>query len=366
MVNRIAISGGGTGGHTYPAMAVAEKLKELGVDLLFIGRRGGMEEGACAERGIRFVGLPIIPTPRGVGMGLYLGRILLGTLGSLLALRRFGAELVLGMGGYVCIPAVVSGKILGIPVAIHEQNAVPGKANRRLARISDLVMISFESSRRHFPPGVMVVLTGNPIRNGIVGVGKGEAREKLGIRGDIGTVLVLGGSYGSRRICEAAMEAMRITRGRGEVLQFILISGHAFYEEALMKAKDLGLDLKLIPFCREMGVVYGASDLVVSSAGATTIAEICACGLPSILIPKSHAVGRHQEMNAMALASEGAAVIIREEELGGELLASEISRIMGDEGLRKAMGEKARAIGRPDAADEVSRRLLELVSGRGR
>lgn len=361
MKDRVAISGGGTGGHTYPAIAVAEMLRDLGDEPFFLGREGGMEERACKERGIRFLGLPLIPTPRGARIFPYLARILLGIVQSLLALRVFDADIVLGMGGYVCVPAVISAKMLGIPVALHEQNVVPGRANKFLARISDLFMISFESSRCYLGPGIRAVLTGNPIRKGIVGVGREEAREKLGIGHDIGMVLILGGSYGSRRISEAAIEAIRAMRGKG--LYFVLISGDAFYEDTLRMAGGLGSDVRVIPFSHDMGLLYGASDLVVSSAGATTIAEICACGLPSILIPKSHVVEGHQVMNALALLSEGAASVIREEELRGDLLASEISRIMEDEGLRRRMGERARSLGRPNATEDLVKEMKRLILG---
>ena len=280
------------------------------------------------------------------------------------------ADVVVGMGGYASAPAVLAASRTGRPVVLHEQNAVPGLANRFLARRAAAVALSFAEAERRFPRRTRVVVTGNPIRDAIAAVPvererlAKEAYEELELDPERRTVVVFGGSQGALHIDRAAVGACHILRGRGD-LQVLLLTGPDHHDVISGSLSPGGaLAVRTLPFLDRMELAYAVADLVVCRSGATTVAEVTACGLPSLLIPYPHATARHQEANARALQRAGAASVLLDEHLTPEELADRTISMVDHEERLAAMAERARALGRPDAADRVAG-LVATVAGGG-
>ncbi len=374
------MAGGGTGGHLFPALAVASQLKERVRDcriLFVIGKRGRGEE-ILKGQGHQVIRLNIEGFKgRSISKALMVMAMLpKSVLDSVKILRGHGAQLVFGVGGYTAGPVCVAARLLGVKVAIHEQNTYPGLTNRLLSRISERVFISFEESRR-FLRGAQVVLTGTPIRREILThkrrVGSAEqprASEKRPF-----TLLVLGGSQGARAINTAVVDALAILGKRGNLPDLArqagairvihqtgeLDHGRVKRNYAARLSQEDGLEFHLIPFIEDMAWAYGEADLVVSRAGASTLFELAALGKPSILIPYPYATNNHQELNARALEGMGGAVVIPQAELSGERLARAIAQFMEEPERLEKMGQNAKGLSKADAAALISEQLLEMV-----
>ena len=274
------------------------------------------------------------------------------------------------MGGYVSVPGVLAARRERIPAVLHEQNAVPGLANRALSRLARLVGLSFAAAGRSFPRRVRgrLRLTGNPVREEILRVAADreplakEGRKELGLSDRRRTVLVFGGSQGALHVDRAAAGACRILAGRRD-LQVVLITGEAHLDpiRRSLRPAPRGLVVRTFGFLDRMDLAYACADLVVSRAGATTIAEITAVGLPAVLIPYPYATGRHQEANAQALRRAGGASVMLDDQLSAESLAERIEGMIDHQERLEAMAERSRAFGKPDAAD----RLAHLVEEAG-
>lgn len=272
--------------------------------------------------------------------------------------KRFKPDVVVGTGAFVSVPVVSAAAFSGIPTVIHEQNAVPGAANRILGRIVSAVALSFENSRSYFPSGKRVELTGNPVREDIVYLDSSDAKSALGLEPDIPLVLVFGGSRGARRVNDAAIGASKGLIDLG--VQVIHSTGKGEYvrvKEAVESVVGEGARYRVLPFIDDMATMYAASDLVVCRAGATSIAEIAVCGIPSLLVPYPYATGDHQAKNADALVRAGAAKVVADADLTSERMLSEIESMLNDKPLLERMGHAAKSFGKPDAAD----RLADLV-----
>jgi UDP-N-acetylglucosamine--N-acetylmuramyl-(pentapeptide) pyrophosphoryl-undecaprenol N-acetylglucosamine transferase len=271
------------------------------------------------------------------------------------------------MGGYVSVPAVLAARRERIPVALHEQNAVPGLANRALAGRAAAVGVSFPESAQRFRtrPGRTVSVTGNPVRRQILQVRErreelaAEARRELELEPGRRTVIVFGGSQGALHIDRAVAGVSRLLADRGDV-QIVLITGPAHLEEVRRGlVTDGRLIVRPLGYLDRMELAYACADLVVSRAGATTVAEVTACGLPALLIPYPHATGRHQEANARAVQRAGGASVLPDEQVSAQTLAERIDGLVGHEERLRAMAASSVAFGRPDAAE----RLADLVAG---
>ncbi|MGC8863766.1 MAG: undecaprenyldiphospho-muramoylpentapeptide beta-N-acetylglucosaminyltransferase [Armatimonadota bacterium] len=361
---RIVLTGGGTGGHLYPAVSVAQALWEIepSVELLFVGSSHGPEGAVAAEAGIPFQAVPSSPLTRQISArnAVSMVRLLLGVFRARRILRKFGPNVVLGTGGYTTAAVLVAQKTLGGRIVIHEQNVVPGRTNRHLARIADRVCVSFETSAGWFPVG-KVVVTGLPVRKEFSSLpDKKDARRALGLRDDLFTLLVVGGSQGARRLNELIMEAWPLMDdGSTQVLHQV---GPRNVDQITSCSADGAAGLR---YCAEayvnMPVAMAAADLVIGRSGASTVAEITACGLPSILVPYPHAVADEQTANARYLADRGAALVFRERTLTPDTLAGAVIGLKASPDKLAAMSESSRSLGVPDAALRVAQVVLDVI-----
>ena len=357
----ILIMAGGTGGHVFPALAVAEQLRDWGVDVVWMGTRKGLE-----ARVVPAAGFPVdwlkVSGLRGKG---WLQRALAPFMLTwafmqalrIVARRKPGA--VLGMGGFVTGPGGVSAWLLRRPLLIHEQNALAGFTNRLLAHLATRVMEAFPDT---FPTARQAQHTGNPLRAAITALPTPEVR--LAARSGPLRLLVLGGSLGARAINRLLPEALlRIAAAqRPDVWHQ---AGRSHFDEVPQAYQRCGVAARVVPFIEDMAEAYGWADLVLCRAGAMTIAELAAAGVGAILVPYPHAVDDHQTHNARYLADAGAALLIQQQELHAENLATLLGELGADRARLLKMAQAARALAKPDATERVARACLEQCQKRG-
>lgn len=362
---RAVITGGGTGGHLFPGIALASALRERQPEseILFIGTPRLLDQQALQNRGFQLVAL--------AGTGIKgLGRI--ARLRSLLAqpaalwrarqiLARFRPELVFGMGGYVTGPVLMAAKTLGVPTAIHEQNASPGLANRLAARLVDRVCISLPCEPA-FPAG-KTVCTGNPVRADIVEAASRRAQRKR-TEAAAFSLLILGGSQGAHALNACLPEALTILRRRGLQPHIVHQAGSADADAVRRAYAQADIAALVQPFITDMAAAYEAADLVVSRAGATTLAELAVMGLPAVLIPYPFAADDHQAKNAAHYIRGGGALMFRQEEADPGFLAAQLHELLTGEDTLRRMGEAMRALGEPGAATRLVDECLALVAER--
>jgi len=365
---KVLIAGGGTGGHVYPGIAVAEELMRLRPhsEVVFVGGRRGLEAQAVPESGfrIRFVltrGFPRRAWWRWPGAVL---ANIVGVFQALWVVATERPDAVLGTGGYVSGPVSLAAWMLGRPLLLQEQNSIPGLANRWLARVADEVHLSFTEARVYFGRKDNLKVTGNPVRAHILGGDRTQAIKAFDLAEGKPTIFIFGGSRGAHRINEAALDAMRRLKGRVD-LQFILQTGREDLDWAQSVVGKEALPARLVAFLRDIHLAYAAADLVVCRSGAMTLAEIAACGTPAILVPYPHAAHNHQEVNAQNLVERGAATMILDRELTGERLAKEIAHLVADRQTLRRMSAHARTFARLDAAERIVRSLERWAEGRG-
>ncbi|MDD5757578.1 MAG: undecaprenyldiphospho-muramoylpentapeptide beta-N-acetylglucosaminyltransferase [Desulfobulbaceae bacterium] len=354
----LVITGGGTGGHIFPGVAVAQALiaKMPAARVIFIGTDRAVDQNAMAQYGF---------ASRAVPCGALKGGTLSAKLKTLarlpwslyLAWRVLGQikpDAVLGVGGYVTGPVVLAAKLSGIPTCIHEQNSVPGLANRKLGAIVDRIFISIPGSERYFK-AEKCRLTGNPLRHEILALAQNERPE-----GNKPVVLVLGGSQGAHRLNTLLPEALSGCRRQCD---FTVIHQTGRTDEKSVRAAYLeaGIEAEVAAFFTDMTSVYAKASLVVSRAGATTLAELTALGKASILIPFPFAADDHQTKNAEALVAGGAARMFIEKDLQAETLGKEIIGILTDQALHHAMGQAAKRLAKPEAVDTILAECLRLA-----
>lgn len=352
MARTIMIMAGGTGGHVFPALAVAEYLTRQGWRVVWLGAKAGMEATLVPGHGyemawVRFSGL------RGKGMLRVLAlpmNLLLAFWQSARAILAQRPNVVLGMGGYISFPGGMMASLLKRPLAIHEQNSVAGLANKVLARLADRSLQAFPDAL----PGAQ--LSGNPVRRDIAALA--PPRERLAQRSGRLKLLVLGGSLGARALNETVPQALALLPEalRPEVTHQ---SGAQHLEALRLGYAAAGVRAEALAFIDDMAARYGAADVVLCRAGALTVSELACAGVASILVPYPHAVDDHQTGNARFLSSRGAAILLPQAELSAERLA-ELLRGLTHERLLD-MAEKARALGKPDATEAVARACMELA-----
>ena len=351
---RIAIAGGGTGGHLYPGIAVAREAVRAGGSVIFIGTRDGIETRVLPREGFE---LKTIRAGRFKGMGMVdkikaLILIPAGIAASMRVLREFGPKVVLGVGGYASLSAALAAKLTGVPVVVQEQNAYPGLTNRVLGRLADKVALGFAEASGFFPAG-RSVHTGNPVRAELKDAGRAGSIKAFGLKEDRTTVLVFGGSGGSHSINRAVTEALGLMGELADKIQFI----HQTGEKDLARVEDAygksGFTAAVLPFIYDMAAAYACADLVVCRSGALTIAELTVLGKPSVLVPYPYAANNHQEANARVLEAAGAARVALDRELTGVRMAAEISGLALDRNTLSGMAGRCFSLGRPDAAARV-------------
>ncbi|MBM3307792.1 MAG: undecaprenyldiphospho-muramoylpentapeptide beta-N-acetylglucosaminyltransferase [Candidatus Eisenbacteria bacterium] len=364
---RIMIAGGGTGGHIFPGVAIADALEQLapGTEVFFMGRRGSIEERVVTGTGRRFAAVPAMGLARGVeARNVAMPFVVAGGYArSLTVLAGSRPAAAIGTGGFISVPPILAARTLGVPVVLQEQNSWPGLATRLLSRLAAEVHVSFDDTAAWLPRARKVVISGNPVRAGLAGLSRDAARRSLGLPDAGRVVFALGGSRGARRINEAVAGAMGEFARTGTAI--VAQTGRDDLESVREAAGKAGARAVVEAFFDDVGRAYAASDLVVARAGATTLAEIALVGRPSILVPYPHATEGHQLRNARAFERGGAAVVVEDGALSGRALAEKVLALLDDTPLLASMADGARKLARPDAADRVARATLALARGRG-
>lgn len=360
---RIMVTGGGTGGHASPAVAVIEELRrrDPGLDLRWVGRRGGIEERICARLELPFRSVSVAGWPRrGRLRQLRVGVILaFGLLQSWLLLRRFQPQVVFGVGGYVSLPLGYAAQRMGIPVVLHEQNRLLGMANRVLAPRAAQILLSYPDTVGSYPKDRARVV-GNPVRPAFTAPpATADARATMGLDADAPVVLAVGGSQGARTLNTALSEALSQV-GEGE-FQLIWMTGPDDAAAARVRADQAPIRVQVHPFIDDMATACAAADLIVARSGASTTAEIAALGKPSVLVPYPHAAENHQEENARVLEQAGAAEVLLDADCTGERLLARVRALLSDPDRLARMGKAASGFGRPEAADRIAESILALV-----
>ncbi|TVY00584.1 undecaprenyldiphospho-muramoylpentapeptide beta-N-acetylglucosaminyltransferase [Cohnella terricola] len=368
---RVVLTGGGTGGHIYPALAIGREIadKQPGSSLLYIGTTRGLESRIVPEQGIAFEDITITGFRRSLSWENVrtVMRFVQGVRRSKQLLKSFKPDIVVGTGGYVCGPVVYAASRLGIPTLIHEQNVLPGLTNKFLSRYVDGVAVSFPESAAHFAKCPNVVYAGNPCATRVLQANRNSGYESLGLKLGTPFVLAVGGSGGAKALNEALVQAAPLLRKLPGV-HLVFVTGERFYkdtEAAISKdLLDVASRVKVVPYIRNMPEVLAAASLYVGRAGASFLAEITSLGIPSILIPSPNVTNNHQEANARSLVNAGAAKMILERELTGDLLFARIGEIMGDETRRAEMSKASRGLGMPQSASLVYEQIVRLQQKR--
>ncbi len=351
-ISRLVVTTGGTGGHIFPALAVAAEVRRRDPEarVLFLGGSG--PEGELAHKaGLSFEALPASGV-LGKGLKALLATVWVGT-GVILAtraLRRFNPQVVIGFGGYAGFCPVLAAALLGIPTAVHEQNSVPGVANRTLGKLVKRVFVSFEERQQHFPPA-KTVRTGNPVRAEIASVDRTPGANR--------NLLVLGGSQGAKALSDLVVAALpQLLSARVNILHQ---AGRADVERIKGAYRASGADDACVQgFVEDMAGAYAWADLALCRAGASTIFELAATGTPSVLVPFPFAAHDHQRVNAQYLESLGAAILAEQKDLSGAALADIVLGLLGDGARLGSMGRAAKNFARPDAAARIVDGLEEL------
>lgn len=364
---RMIITGGGTGGHIYPALALARHVRksEPGAEILFVGSREGLENKIVPAAGFTLERIPargfggdlrrLLPFSRDLWRGLARARKILAS---------FKPDIVFGTGGYVSAPVILAALAARLPAAVHEQNALPGQANRMLAPLVQLVCLSFEDSRSAFSRRSKTVFTGNPRASEVAAVDRAAAQKQLRLDPAFRTILVYGGSRGALRINEVMVGLLSAGR-LPEGTQFLYVTGEIYYRGVKERLGLLSPRVRLYPYLDEMPAALAAADLVITRAGATTLAEITALGLPAILIPSPNVVNNHQYYNARLLEKAGAALLVEEKDFNHYRLRRELERIGAEPAMLEQMARAGLEMAVPDAAERLYRALCGIARETG-
>ena len=362
---RLIVTGGGTGGHLFPGISLAQAmmLADPGCEVLFIGTERKIDKTALSNLGF---------ATRSIKSQGIKGKSFFAVLKALfqqpLALweaagiiRRFKPDLVFGVGGYVTGPVILAARLLGVTTCIHEQNSIPGLANKLLGYIANKIFVSLPGSEKYFPAS-KTILSGNPVRNTILKVSR-EAKPESGQESS--TLLILGGSQGARRLNSLMLEAAENILSKLSPPPFIIhqTGGHD-KDHVQRKYVELGLNARVQDFFSDMAEIYSQADLIISRAGATTLAELTVFHKPVILIPFPFAADNHQEINGQYLVEAGAGLMFRQADLTGDKLGMEIKRVLEDKKLLAEMADNSGKVARPEATDTIINACMELLKKR--
>lgn len=365
---RILLAGGGTGGHIYPGVALAQEFLTRGsFDCLMVVTSKDMDRHIMESERLRYTTLPV----KGLRQGFTAGRIAdiyhlaLSFVRTWQIIASYRPDAIIGLGAYVSLPAISIGKLKGITTFIHEQNLVPGKVNLLLGRWIDGIFTSFPETGRYFPPQKVRML-GNPLRSIPSNIDRTQGRSTRGLKPDLTTLLVVGGSRGAHAINLNAMDAFSILKSQGIPFQVIHQTGDEDYDRVARWYGGEGIRAVTRSFFDDMMEIYLLSDLVIARSGAGTLAELTATGTPALLIPYPYAKADHQTTNAMAMVNAGAARMIRECDLSGSRLAVEIGQFLEAPETLRHMARASRALGSPHAAKAICDQAIAWLAERER
>jgi len=362
-LRKVLFAGGGTGGHIYPAMALAQELVAHfpGFQPVFVGRAGGPEEKIVPAAGFELFTLKVAGIARFWSVKNFLVPVKL--LGALLAARKLLNNLrpsvVVGTGGYVSFPVLFWAQWKKIPNVLQEQNSVPGLVTRVLAPRANLVFLGFAESARFFSKLENLLYVGNPVRP-YLNKKREEGARIFGLSPDKKTIFVFGGSQGARKLNEAVWSWL--STGNASGFQILWQTGPRWHREQETQLSQCPKNVVVLPYVDDMAAAYACADLVVCRAGALSIAELTALGKPSILIPYELAAADHQTKNAEALVRAGGAFLLKEKELGSGILAEKVTELLNDPDALKKMSQKSKQFGRPQAARQMTEEIVKLAS----
>ncbi|MCR5481827.1 MAG: undecaprenyldiphospho-muramoylpentapeptide beta-N-acetylglucosaminyltransferase [Clostridia bacterium] len=365
---KVIMTGGGTGGHIYPAIAIADKIKEMQEDaeILFVGTKRGLETELVPKNGypLEFVTVSGFNRKNPLKNVRTAKDLVKGIKEADAIIEKFRPDVVIGTGGYVCGPVVRSAKKHGVHCFIHEQNAFPGMTNKILQNYVDKVFISFDAAAEYFRKKNKLILTGNPVRKQFFEADYKECRQKLGIEDDRFVLLCFGGSRGAERINEAMLRVLEKYNG-SDKMEIYFVTGKVHFDEVKEKtsyiASELADNIHILPYIDNMDVYLGACDLVISRAGALTVSEITVCRKPSIMIPSPYVTGNHQYFNAKAVADVGGAILTEEKYLTNEILLSDIETMLTNPEKRQKMGLDAAKAAPGNATEIIYREVMKAL-----
>ncbi len=365
---KVMIAGGGTGGHVYPAIAIADALKKQvpHAEILFVGAEGKLEMEKVPKAGYRIEGLPVVGFQRKLTLKnlLFPFKLIASLIRARQIVNSFQPDVAVGVGGYASGPAVKAAAAMGVPVVLQEQNAFPGVTNKMLAASAKKICVAYEGMERYFPKEKLV-LTGNPVRTSFfegLPEKSSEALRHFGLEAQKQTVFIFGGSLGAKTLNASMMEGAGLI-GRNSQVQWIWQTGR-FYEQTALQSPTAQLpNVKAQAFIDRMDLAYAAADVIVGRAGALSIAELCLVGKPAILVPSPNVAEDHQTKNALALVHKKAAVMVADAAAKADLLNTTFD-LLNNEQERKQLSVNIRKMAKPRAADEIAEVVLSLVNNR--
>ncbi len=357
---RVIVSAGGTGGHIYPALAIINKLKEKeNVEILYIGTHNRMEKDIIPKENIHYEELEIY----GFSKTNYLRNfkniflIIKAQIKCRKIMKEFKPNIVIGVGGYVTYPVIKSAHKLGIKVFLHEQNSIPGRTNKVLAKYADVIGVSFEESIIHFKNHSKIVVTGNPCGERILNL-KPMSKKSLGLSANKKLIVIASGSLGSHTV-NAKMKEYLLNVGY-EKYEVVYITGKNYYNE-FINNEEFPENVKVLPYLDNLSALLKKTDLMVTRAGASTISEILALELPAIYIPSPYVSNNHQYYNALEIERSGAGVIITEDNLSEDKLKKEINRLLYDQNKYKEMKDNLKKMSKPNSGEKIYQIIKELI-----
>lgn len=370
---RIIVSGGGTGGHIYPAITIIKAIQRMvkSCEVLYVGTQHGLEADIIPKEGLAFTTIEV----RGFERHLSWTNVenIFKTIGSVWHSRKiiksFKPDIVIGTGGYVCGPILLAASLMGIPTLIQEQNVIPGVTNKILARFVTKIAVGYNEATQYFPNATKIVFTGNPIRENILSATREAAIAEFGLNPDKRTILISGGSRGARSINQAMLKVHQHFAGRKD-LQLLHVTGQNEYNGIVGSVgnfKQCGIDaasggnIIIKPYLYNMPQALAAADLAIFRAGAIGLAELTARGIPAILVPYPYAAENHQEFNARVMALQGAAVVINDAQLDGNKLIETIEELVNNPDKLNKMANASKNLGRPTAANDIAKTVLALI-----
>ncbi len=362
---RYMFSGGGTGGHIYPALAIIAAVNELDpkAEFLYVGTQAGREAAVVPKEGIPFAtissaGLINLGIKQKITGAL---KAMKGILEAMGHIRRFRPDVVVGTGGFVAGPVLLAAKLLGRPVVIQEQNAFPGVTNRIASRWAKAVFVPYPEAEPHFPPGAKLKMIGNPVRREVAAATRPESRRAFGFSEQDRVLVIMGGSGGARDFNRFAVEAVRSLPDLSD-LKVLHITGERYYEQVKEMYGGGQAGVTIVPYLHNMPQAYAAADAGLFRAGAITLAEVQVRGLPCVLIPSPNVTHNHQDWNARTLEKRGAALVVREKEMSAQRLADALRAALGDRGpaMRSALLELAQ----PEAGQAIAEAIMAVARGK--
>jgi UDP-N-acetylglucosamine--N-acetylmuramyl-(pentapeptide) pyrophosphoryl-undecaprenol N-acetylglucosamine transferase len=364
---RVIISGGGTGGHIFPAIAIARALmrRDGQAEILFVGAQGRMEMEKVPEAGFRIVGLPIAGLQRKLDWKNLLlpVKVINSIIQARSIIREFRPLVAVGVGGYASAPLLYAATRMQVPCLIQEQNSYAGITNKQLGKRVQKICVAYEGMEKFFPSSKLV-LTGNPVRKDILDadVKRDEALKHFGLKNELKTLLVIGGSLGARSINDAVRAHLQQFAEAG--IQLLWQTGKNYFEVNAGAAASLAQRVKVHAFINRMDLAYAVADAVISRAGALSIAELCVTGKPCVLVPSPNVAEDHQTKNAAALVNMNAAIMVSDHE-AQQRLADEAIHLLQDDRMRRMLSENIGSMARPNADDAIAAEVMRLAGAAG-